>query len=170
MLRRLRVSQAPDLLRRVFRFALAARTLYRKLPSGPDAQIPGVQFYKAATSSWANYRACQRGRSRAEFIAKLGSVVEETDEAVGWLEFMRDAGIASDEALLAEARELLAIFTLVSPPLAETLRLDSSSTLLFTFYFLLFTFSQRLCHARLLFKHFFGDARSERAEELRLIG
>jgi four helix bundle protein len=70
-----------------------------------------LRFYKAATSSWANYRVCQRGRSRAEFIAKLGSVVEETDEAVGWLEFMRDAGIASDGALLAEARELLAIFT-----------------------------------------------------------
>jgi len=61
-------------------------------------------------SSWANYRACQRGRSRAEFIAKLGTVVEESDEAVGWLEFMRDAGIAYDETLLAEARELLAIF------------------------------------------------------------
>jgi four helix bundle protein len=61
-------------------------------------------------SRWANYRACQRGRSRAEFIAKLGSVVEESDEAVGWLEFMREAGIAYDEALLAEANELVAIF------------------------------------------------------------
>jgi four helix bundle protein len=82
-----------------------------RLPSGSAAQVPGVQFYKAATSSWANYRASQRGRSRAEFIAKLGNVVEESDEAVGWLEFLRDAGIASDPELLAEARELLAVFT-----------------------------------------------------------
>jgi four helix bundle protein len=105
------VSRPPELLDRVFRFSLAARAFYRRLPTAADAQIPGVQFYKAATSSWANYRACQRGRSRAEFIAKLGSVVEEADEAVGWLEFMRDAGIASDPELLAEAMQLSAMFT-----------------------------------------------------------
>ena len=105
------MSPVPELLGRVYSFSLASLRFYRKLPKGPDAQVPGVQFYKAATSSWANYRAAQRGRSRPEFIAKLGVVVEESDEAVGWLEFMRDGEIASDAALLAQARELSAIFT-----------------------------------------------------------
>ena len=50
-------------------------------------------------------------RSRAEFIAKLGIVVEEADEAVSWLEFMRDGQIASDAELLSEAKQLCAIFT-----------------------------------------------------------
>jgi len=70
-----------------------------------------VQFYKAATSSWSNYRSTQRGRSRRDFVSKLGIVVEESDEALGWLEFMRDGQIASDPRLLEEAQQLTAIFT-----------------------------------------------------------
>ena len=105
------MSPQPELLGRVYRFALASHRFFRKLPKNPDAQVPGVQFYKAATSSWANYRAAQRGRSRAEFIAKLGTAVEESDEALGWIEFMRDAEIADDGPLLAEAKELCAMFT-----------------------------------------------------------
>jgi four helix bundle protein len=50
--------------------------------------------------------AAKRGRSTAEFIAKLGVAVEEIDEAVGWLEHMRDGQIASDPALLSEAEQL----------------------------------------------------------------
>lgn len=105
------MKQPPELLDRVYRFSLASLRFCRKLPKSPDAQVRGVQFYKAATSSWSNYRAAQRGRSRPEFIAKLGNVVEESDEAVGWLEFMRDGEIASDPALLVEANELAAVFT-----------------------------------------------------------
>jgi four helix bundle protein len=84
------MKQPPELVGRAYRFSLAALRFYRKLPKSPDAQVPGVQFLKAATSAWSNYRASQRGRSRAEFIAKLGTATEESDESVGWLEFMRD--------------------------------------------------------------------------------
>ena len=106
-----RMRQPPELVGRAYRFALAALRFYRKLPKSSDAQVPGVQFYKAATSTWSNYRASQRGRSRAEFVAKLGTAVEESDEAVGWLEFMRDGEIRSDEALLCEAKEICAVLT-----------------------------------------------------------
>jgi four helix bundle protein len=75
-----------------------------------ETQVPGRQFYRAATAMAPNYRAAKRGRSRAEFNAKLGTVVEETDEAVGWLEYLRDGKIASDEALLLEAEALRRIF------------------------------------------------------------
>ena len=105
------MKQPPELVGRAYRFSLAALRFYRKLPKSPDAQVPGVQFLKAATSTWANYRASQRGRSRAEFIAKLGTATEESDESVGWLEFMRDGDIGSDEALLAEAKEICAMLT-----------------------------------------------------------
>ena len=105
------MSEPPELLKRVYRFSLASLKFYKTLPKSPEAQVPGLQFYKAATSSWSNYRASQRGRSRPEFIAKLGIVVEESDEAVGWLEFMRDGKLASDEALLSEATQLSKIFT-----------------------------------------------------------
>jgi four helix bundle protein len=99
-----------ELQQRVYQFALASIDFYRRLPKTHDAQVPGVQFLKSSTSEWSNYRAARRGRSRAEFIAKLGVVVEEADESVGWLELMRDSRVASDPALLNEAKDLCAIF------------------------------------------------------------
>jgi four helix bundle protein len=54
------------------------------------------------------------GRSRAEWIAKIGLVVEEADETVFWLEMLADCDIVSGERckdILQEACELSAIFT-----------------------------------------------------------
>jgi four helix bundle protein len=100
-----------ELLARAKRCALDSLGVYRKLPKAPEAQVPGVQFYRAATSAWMNYRSSKRGRSRPDFISKLGIAVEEIDEAVGWLEFMDEGRIAKDKALHGEARELCAILT-----------------------------------------------------------
>jgi len=62
----------------------------------------------------ANYRAACRARTKAEFVAKVGIVLEESDEAVLWLELLAESGIVrveKTESLLCEARELTAIFT-----------------------------------------------------------
>jgi four helix bundle protein len=62
----------------------------------------------------ANYCAACRARSKAEFIARVGIVVEEADKAVLWLELLAESQVISAErtmALLTEARELTAIFT-----------------------------------------------------------
>ncbi len=61
----------------------------------------------------ANYRATCRARSKAEFVAKLGVVVEEADETVYWLELLQETGILAItdmNGLYDEAKELLAIF------------------------------------------------------------
>lgn len=100
-----------ELQERAYRFALASIEFCRKLPNSDEARLFGGQYRRSATSEWSNYRATRRARSKAEFIAKLGNVVEEADESVGWLELLRDANIASDPPLLAEAQELCAIFT-----------------------------------------------------------
>jgi hypothetical protein len=57
-----------------------------------------------------NYCAAKRGRSTAEFISKLATVVEEIDEAVRWLEHMRDIRLAVDLDLVSEAEELRRIW------------------------------------------------------------
>jgi len=62
----------------------------------------------------ANYRAVCRARSKAEFIARIGIVAEEADEAVLWLELLTESGIVKaemTEGLLKETRELAAILT-----------------------------------------------------------
>jgi four helix bundle protein len=54
-----------------------------------------------------------RARSKAEFISKIGLVVEEADETVFWLELLSETGVLNPtqvQDLLKEANELLAIF------------------------------------------------------------
>jgi len=61
----------------------------------------------------ANYRAVCRSRSKAEFLARLGIVVEEIDETVFWLELLTESSIVTPQRLgelQREANELLAIF------------------------------------------------------------
>jgi len=74
----------------------------------------GKQLLRCGTSVAANYRASCRARSKAEFAARIGIVVEEADETGFWLEMLGDAEIVK-VALLAElikeSKELTAIFT-----------------------------------------------------------
>jgi four helix bundle protein len=83
------------------------------LPRSLEANVLGQQVLRSATSVTANYRAAGRSRSRAEFVAKIGVVVEEADETVLWLELLSDSGIVSATKLskvLDEANQLVAIF------------------------------------------------------------
>jgi four helix bundle protein len=94
-------------------FAIRMVRLYQRLPRTAEAQIIGKQALRAGTAIAANYRAAGRARSKAEFLAKIGIVVEEVDETVFGLELLVETGIVRKvqmESLLAEANELLAIF------------------------------------------------------------
>jgi four helix bundle protein len=94
-------------------FALRILKLYRSLPKTDEARILGRQVLRSGTSIGANYCAACRGRSRAEFVAKLGIVLEEADETVSWLELIREAAIFPETKLrdlCQEANELVSIF------------------------------------------------------------
>ena len=107
------VSQAERLKERTKQFAIRIVTLFRSLPKTEEGRIIGRQLLRSGTSVAANYRAVCRARSKAEFIAKIGTVVEEADETVFWLEMLIDTGIISlsrADGLLKEANELLAVF------------------------------------------------------------
>ena len=94
-------------------FALRVLRLYRSLPRTEEARILGTQLLRSSTSIGANYRAACRGRSRAEFVAKLGIVLEEADETVFWLELLQEGNIFPAEKLrdlVQEANELVSIF------------------------------------------------------------
>src|SRR5271166_3499719 len=103
----------PEQLRdRTKAFALRVIRLFRSLPHQADAYVLGKQVLRAGTSVAANYRAVCRARSKAEFISKIGVVVEEAGETVFWLELLVECGVVSTsrmENLLVEANELLAI-------------------------------------------------------------
>ena len=71
----------------------------------------GDQILRSGTGMYSNYRAACRCKSAKDFIHKMGTVVEESDETVGWLELFIASGIAKELAadLLKEANELTAI-------------------------------------------------------------
>jgi four helix bundle protein len=94
-------------------FAVRVVSLCKVIRDTPAWRTIADQLSDAATSAAANYRASARARSRAEFVAKLGIVNEESDETVHWLELMRDGQIGDRREvglLLPEAKELRAIF------------------------------------------------------------
>ena len=107
------ISRQEELRKRTKLFALRIIRLFRRLPKSTEAQVLGKQALRSGTSVGANYRAAGRARSKAEFISKIGIVVEEADETVFWLECLVESGIVKKELLqdlLAEANGLVAIF------------------------------------------------------------
>jgi len=76
------------------KFALRIIKVSRALPRCPEPRVIGYQLLRSGTSVAANYRAACRGRSRPEFLAKIGIVVEEADETVFWLEMLTEAGLS----------------------------------------------------------------------------
>lgn len=106
------MNQSEILKIRTKKFSLEVIKLVRVLPKVEEARIFGKQLLRSSTSIAANYRALCRARSKAEFIAKIGIVVEEADETVFWIELIIEAGIFNTpltQSLLVEANEILAI-------------------------------------------------------------
>ena len=92
--------------------ALRIIKLVESLPNTQTAHIVGKQLLRCGTSVGANYRAACRGRSRADFISKLGIVEEEADEAIYWIEILIKSDLVKQskvENLLDETRQILAI-------------------------------------------------------------
>ena len=93
-------------------FALRIIRLYQSLPKSGEAQVLGKQLLRSAISVAANYRAVCRARTKAEFVSKMGVVVEEADESVFWIELLIEANIVKGEKLkelIDEANEILSI-------------------------------------------------------------
>jgi len=62
----------------------------------------------------ANYRSSCRAKSKRDFIAKLGTVIEEADESLFWLEYLVATTLVTGAAvkkLKTESNELVAVFT-----------------------------------------------------------
>jgi four helix bundle protein len=88
--------------------------LVEAFPPSKPANIIGNQLLKSGTSVGANYRSACRGRSKPDFISKLGIAVEEGDEILYWMELLVEANIMPKErleSLMRETDEVCAILT-----------------------------------------------------------
>ena len=94
--------------------ALRVIRLFQQMPRTGEAQVLGKQLLRPATSVAANYRAACRGRSGAEWFAKMSICLEEADETQFWLELLSDAEIIPKsrlESLQKEFAEIVAVLT-----------------------------------------------------------
>lgn len=102
-----------ELQNRTKDFAKATISVVDRLPNNIKGKNIANQLFRCSTSVAANYRAACRARSKAEFIAKLGIVLEEVDEAAFWLELILELRLVDDlstaKELLGEAKQLTAI-------------------------------------------------------------
>jgi four helix bundle protein len=88
-----------DVKARSMKFAVEVIRFCRRLPSTEESRVVSRQLLRAGTGVGANYRAVCRSRSDAEFIAKLGTVIEESDESAYWLELLVEAEIVKRAAI-----------------------------------------------------------------------
>ena len=97
---------------RTFEFGIRCIRLAESLPKSMVAQVVAKQLIRAATSVGANYRAAVRGKSRADFTAKMGIVEEECDETLYWIEVIVALSLVPAQrttALQSEANEIIAV-------------------------------------------------------------
>lgn len=102
----------PEFRRRTQRFGVECIRLTERLPSGRVADVIARQLIRSSTSVGANYRAASRAKSPAHMLAIFGTVEEEADESVYWLELISDAGLLPERetaALRQEASEIVAM-------------------------------------------------------------
>jgi four helix bundle protein len=104
---------ADDIKRRTEEFAKRIIMVCRALPKTEEGRLFRGQLFRVGTAVGANYRAACRGRSRADFISKLGIVLEEADESLYWLELIVETAMMKESRLLPlmnEAAQLVSIF------------------------------------------------------------
>lgn len=103
-----------ELSERLMVFALRVMKMAEELPTTLGARNAGRQIVASSSSAASNYRAAQRGRSRAEFASKIGVALEEIDESAFWLELIERGGFVSAKRLAdlrTEADELVRIIS-----------------------------------------------------------
>ena len=103
-----------ELKKRTKDFAHRCVKLAMALPDTPLGRHIRMQLIRCGTSVGANYRSACRGRSRAEFAAKIGIVLEEVDETDYWLSLLKDSGYLAIEehtVLACKCIELVKLLT-----------------------------------------------------------
>lgn len=103
---------APDLIKRLFSFAVAVGRLVENLPFNQVNKVYCAQIVRCSSSVYANFRASQRAKSNADFIYKLKIAEEECDETLGFLALLLEFNPQETQriqTLASEGEEILKI-------------------------------------------------------------
>ena len=101
-----------DLKNRTKKFAVKIISFTKDLDKSTENYVFTKQIIRSASSVASNYRAACRGRSKAEFYAKLSIVIEEADETLYWLDLIKD--LYKLDQIFKLRAELIEIIKIVS--------------------------------------------------------
>ena len=99
---------------RTKKFAVRVIRFVGEFNSSAAGRVISNQLLKSGTSIGANYREANRAVSRRDFAHKISIAEKEASETMYWLEICLETRLGPPqtcEGLIAESRELLAIFT-----------------------------------------------------------
>jgi len=97
---------------RLRQFVLDLIKLCQNIPYSVESKVIINQLLRSGSSVYANYRAANRSRSKAEFFSKISITVEEADETEMWLDILIESKIsdsAETKRLHNESLEILKI-------------------------------------------------------------
>ena len=95
-------------------FACNILELSTQFPDTPRSRVLNYQLTKAGTSTYANFRAALRGRSKAEFLSKLSISVEEADESEMWIDLIISTKMLESEQIHTLHSEILLLLKTLS--------------------------------------------------------
>jgi len=122
---------ADELRQRTFNYALRVLGFCRQFPDTLEGCEIAKQLLRAGMGTSSNYWSACRGRSPAEFIARLGVAEDEAAESVMWLMLTIRGGIRQDataKELLQEGREITAILSTSHKTAKENRRRKKAQT------------------------------------------
>jgi four helix bundle protein len=105
---------------RTKQYALRVIRLYTALPKSTLGQVFGKQVLRSGTSVAANFREASRARSDAEFVAKLGTVEQELDETMLWMELLVESGMVKPDKLQPLHRETEELLKIIVAAIKKT--------------------------------------------------
>jgi four helix bundle protein len=82
-----------ELKKRTAEFARRIVPFCTPLLHKPKTANAADQLLRSGTAVDANYGSAQCGRSRKEFRSKIGQVLDDAQESLGWLRLMRDTAL-----------------------------------------------------------------------------
>ncbi len=103
-----------ELKLRLRKFVLDLIKLCQEIPYSKESNIITKQLLRSGSSVYANYRAANRARSKAEFFSKISIVVEEADETEMWLDLLIHSDIHNTPETIRLHNESLEILKIMA--------------------------------------------------------
>lgn len=121
-----KIKYREELKLRLRKFVLELIVLCKEIPYSKESNIITKQLLRSGSSVYANYRAANRARSKAEFFSKLSIVVEEADETEMWLDLLIHSNISNNQETLQLHKESFEILKIMAAARKSSKQINNS--------------------------------------------